>query len=195
MRASTDNREGFRAMVESHRREIMLHCYRLAGSLHDAEDLTQETFLRAWQGIDRFEGRASVKNWLYRIATNVCLTAISKSAKMPRVLPEEISSPARSMPRDRPTDDVQWIEPYPDSALEDLPDSSPGPSARYQMREAVRLAFVVATQRLPARQRAVLLLRDVLGWSANETAAALEITVVSANSFATCSSDARKTVV
>jgi RNA polymerase sigma-70 factor, ECF subfamily len=169
-------------MVESHRREIMLHCYRLVGSLHDAEDLTQETFLRAWQGIDRFEGRASVKNWLYRIATNVCLTAISKSAKTRRVLPEEISSPARTMPRDRPTDDVQWIEPYPDSALEDLPDSSPGPGVRYQVREAVRLAFVVATQRLPARQRAVLLLRDVLGWSANETAAALEMTVVSANS-------------
>src|SRR5690348_16229884 len=98
MRASTHNRESFRAIVESHRREITLHCYRLTGSLHDAEDLAQVTFLRAWQGIDRFEGRASLKNWLYRIATNVCLTAISKSAKTRRVLPEEISAPAQSMP-------------------------------------------------------------------------------------------------
>ena len=160
----------------------MLHCYRLVGSLHDAEDLAQETFLRAWQGIDRFEGRASVKNWLYRIATHVCLTAISKAARAKRVLPEEIGVPARKMPSDTPAADVPWIEPYPDSALENLADASPGPAARYEMREAVRLAFVVATQQLPARQRAVLLLRDLLGWSASETAEALGITLASANS-------------
>ena len=160
----------------------MLHCYRLVGSLHDAEDLAQETFLRAWQSIDRFEERASIKNWIYRIATNVCLTAISRSANRRRVLPEGISKPARRMPSGSPADDVPWIDPYPDSALEDLPDKSPGPAARYEMREAVRLAFVVATQRLPGRQRAVLLLRDVLGWSAGETAQALGITVASANS-------------
>ena len=160
----------------------MLHCYRLVGSLHDAEDLAQETFLRAWHGIDRFEGRASIKNWLYRIATNVCLTAISKAANRRRVLPEQISEPAKKMPRGSPADDVPWVEPYPDSALENLPDTSPGPASRYEVREAVRLAFVVATQCLPARQRAILLLRDVLGWSAAETAQALEMTVASANS-------------
>lgn len=160
----------------------MLHCYRLVGSLCDAEDLTQETFLRAWHGIERFEGRASIKNWLYRIATNVCLTAISKAANRRRVLPEQISEPAKRMPSGSPADEVPWIEPYPDSALENLPDTSPGPAARYEMREAVRLAFVVATQRLPARQRAVLVLRDVLGWSAGETAQALGMTVASTNS-------------
>jgi RNA polymerase sigma-70 factor (ECF subfamily) len=135
--SSPRDSEPFRGIVESHRPEIMLHCYRLVGSLHDAEDLAQETFLRAWQGIDRFEGRASVKNWLYWIATNVCLTAISKAAKAKRVLPEEISAPARKMPSDSPAADVQWIEPYPDSALENLADASPGPAARYEMREAV----------------------------------------------------------
>jgi RNA polymerase sigma-70 factor (ECF subfamily) len=172
----------FREIVESHRPEIMLHCYRLVGSLHEAEDLAQETFVRAWQGIDRFEGRASVKNWLYRIATNVSLTAISKAAKAKRVLPEEIGEPAGNMPSGAPETDIPWIEPYPDLAIENLPDTSPGPGVRYEMREAVRLAFVVATQRLPVRQRAVLLLRDVLGWSATETAEALEMTVASANS-------------
>lgn len=174
--------ESFRAIVESHRPEIVLHCYRFAGSLHDAEDLAQETFLRAWQGIERFEGRTSVRNWLYRIATNVCLNAISKSSKAKRVLPEDIIAPTRRMPRGSPAVEVPWIEPYPDSALEELADSSPGPAARYEMREAVRLAFIAATQRLPARQRAVLLLRDVLGWSAGETAQALKMTVASANS-------------
>jgi RNA polymerase sigma-70 factor (ECF subfamily) len=176
------DKESFQVIVEWHRREIMLHCYRMVGSLHDAEDLTQETFLRAWQSIDRFEARASLKNWLYRIATNVCLTAISKSSKARRVLPEEINAPATKMPSGSATDEVPWVEPYPDSALENLADTSPGPAVRYEMREAVRLAFVVATQRLPARQRAVLLLRDVLGWSASETAQALEITLASANS-------------
>jgi RNA polymerase sigma-70 factor, ECF subfamily len=160
----------------------MLHCYRLVGSLQDAEDLTQETFLRTWPGIDRVQGRASIKNWLYRIATNVCLTAISKATNRRRVLPEQISEPAKRMPSGSPADDVPWVEPYPDSSLESLPDTSPGPASRYEMREAIRLAFVVATQRLPARQRAVLLLRDVLGWSAGETAQALGMTVASANS-------------
>jgi RNA polymerase sigma-70 factor, ECF subfamily len=172
----------FRKIVESHRREIMLHCYRFVGSLHDAEDLTQETFLRAWQSITRFEGRTSIRNWLYRIATNVCLTAISKRSIPGRVLPEHVAAPTRRMPRGSPADDVPWIEPYPDSELEGSAVSSADPRSRYEMREAVRLAFIAATQRLPARQRAVLLLRDVLGWSAGETAKALEMTVASANS-------------
>jgi RNA polymerase sigma-70 factor (ECF subfamily) len=172
----------FRRIAESHRREIHLHCYRLVGSLHDAEDLTQETFLRAWRGITRFEGRTTVRNWLYRIATNVCLTAISKRSIPRRVLPESVAEPTRRMPRGSPPDDVPWIEPYPDSELEGLADPSAGPTTRYEIREAVRLAFIAATQRLPARQRAVLLLCDVLGWSASETAKALGMTVASANS-------------
>jgi RNA polymerase sigma-70 factor (ECF subfamily) len=150
--------------------------------LQDAEDLTQDTFLRAWQGITRFEGRTTVRNWLYRIATNVCLTAISKRSIPRRVLPESVAAPTRRMPRGSPADDVPWIEPYPDSELEGLPDSSADPRSRYETREAVRLAFIAVTQRLPARQRAVLLLRDVLGWSADETAHALEMTLASANS-------------
>jgi RNA polymerase sigma-70 factor (ECF subfamily) len=172
----------FRRIAEAHRREIQLHCYRLVGSLQDAEDLTQETLLRAWQGITRLESRTSVRNWLYRIATNVCLTAISKRTIPRRVLPESVAAPTRRMPRGSPADDVPWIEPYPDSELEGSADSSANPRFRYEMREAVRLAFIAVTQRLPARQRAVLLLRDVLGWSADETAQALEMTVASANS-------------
>jgi RNA polymerase sigma-70 factor, ECF subfamily len=172
----------FRKIAESHRKEIQSHCYRLVGSLHDAEDLTQETFLRAWRGITKFEGRTTVRNWLYRIATNVCLTAISKRTIPRRVLPESLAASTRRMPRGSPADDVPWIEPYPDSELDGSTVSSADPRFRYEMREAVRLAFIAVTQRLPARQRAVLLLRDVLGWSADETAQALEMTVASANS-------------
>jgi RNA polymerase sigma-70 factor (ECF subfamily) len=149
----------------------MLHCYRFVGSLHDAEDVTQETFLRALRNIDTFQG-GDFSNWLYRIATNVCLTAISKRSIPGRVLPEHVAAPTRRMPRGSPADDVPWIEPYPDSELEGSAVSSADPRSRYEMREAVRLAFIAATQRLPARQRAVLLLRDVLGRSAGETAKA-----------------------
>jgi RNA polymerase sigma-70 factor (ECF subfamily) len=180
--SSSKDPVGFQRAVESHRQELLLHCYRFVGSIHDAEDLVQETFLRAWRGLGRFQGRASVRSWLYRIATNVCLDALSRRAIARRVFPDDLAGPTSRMPAGPPSTEIPWIEPYPDSALDGAVDASPGPAARYEQREAVRLAFIAATQRLPARQRAVLLLRDVLGWSASETAQALKMTVASANS-------------
>jgi RNA polymerase sigma-70 factor (ECF subfamily) len=180
--APRHDRNSFQKLFESHRGEILAHCYRFTGSLHDAEDLVQETFLRAWRGIGRFEGRSSLRNWLYRIATNACLNAGARKATARRVFPEEISKSTTRMPEGEPDSEISWIEPLPDSMLETVADSSAGPAARYELRETVRLAFVAATQRLPARQRAVLLLRDVLGWSANETAVALKMTSASVNS-------------
>jgi RNA polymerase sigma-70 factor (ECF subfamily) len=176
------DRNAFQDLAEPYRRELQLHCYRMLGSLADAEDLVQETFLRAWRGMDRFEGRASVRSWLYRIATNACLNALTRRARARRVLPETQGPPALEMPHGEPATEIAWLEPYPDSALEGIPDAAPGPDARYEMREAVQLAFVAAIQHLPHRQRAVLLLRDVLGWSASETALLLDVSVASVNS-------------
>jgi len=171
--------KSFDRIVESHRGELLAHCYRFTGSLHDAEDLVQETFLRAWRGIKRFEGRSSLRSWLYRIATNACLNAADRKASARRVLPEDVSAPTTRMPGG-PDSEIHWIEPWPE--MENVADESDGPAARYELRETIRLAFITATQRLPARQRAVLLLRDVLSWSANETAGALKMTVASVNS-------------
>jgi RNA polymerase sigma-70 factor, ECF subfamily len=176
------DRDAFQQLVEPHRPELRLHCYRMLGSIDDADDLVQETFLRAWRAVDRFEGRASVRSWLYRIATNACLNSLASRATARRVLPEALGPPAVEMPGSEPATDVRWLEPYPDAALEGVPDAEPGPEARYEMREAVQLAFVAAIQHLPPRQRAVLLLRDVMGWSAAETAHLLESTVTSVNS-------------
>jgi RNA polymerase sigma-70 factor (ECF subfamily) len=176
------DRDAFQQLVEPHRPELRLHCYRMLGSYDDAEDLVQETFLRAWRAVDRFEGRASVRGWLYRIATNTCLNAIESRATARRVLPEAMGPPAVEPPGPEPATDVAWLQPYPDAALEGVPDTAPGPDARYEMREAVRLAFVAAIQHLPPRQRAVLLLRDVVGWSAAETAQELDVSVMSVNS-------------
>jgi RNA polymerase sigma-70 factor, ECF subfamily len=144
----------FRELAETHRRELHLHCYRLLGSIQDAEDLVQETLLAAWRGHERFEGRASVRTWLYRIATNRCLNALRD--------------------RGRRGPDPVWLEPYPD-ALSEHADDAQGPDARYEAREAIALAFVVALQRMPPRQRAVLVLRDVLGFRAAEVAGMLEV--------------------
>jgi RNA polymerase sigma-70 factor (ECF subfamily) len=175
----------FQSLTEPHRRELQVHCYRMLGSLHDAEDQVQETLLRAWKGIDRFEGRASFRSWLYRIATNTCLNAIAGRQSARRVLPEAYGPPAESAPAesiDPPSTEVAWLEPYPDALLEGVADTAPGPDARYDLQESVQLAFVAAIQHLPPRQRAVLLLRDVLGWSANEAAELLDSTVASVNS-------------
>jgi RNA polymerase sigma-70 factor, ECF subfamily len=177
--AREGDRDAFGPLVEPFRRELQAHCYRMLGSYADAEDALQETLLRAWRALPRFEERSSLRSWLYRIATNACLRAIERRPK--RVLPTDYA-PA-SDPHDDPAEPVSdpiWMEPYPDTelGLEGLA----GPDARYEQREAVELAFIAALQHLPTRQRAVLILRDVLGFSARETAHVLETTPVSVDS-------------
>jgi RNA polymerase sigma-70 factor, ECF subfamily len=170
--------DAFRRLVEDHRSELHAHCYRMLGSLQDAEDALQDTLLRAWSGLPRFAGRSSLRTWLYRIATNVCLDAIGRSK---RVLPVEQGPPSEpGVDVGEPLVESVWIEPYPDEAL--AADGYAAPDARYEQREAVELAFVAALQHLPATQRAVLILREVLGYSAQEVAESLETTVASVNS-------------
>lgn len=180
--AKVGDQDAFQRLTEPYRWEVQLHCYRMLGSLQDAEDLVQETFLRAWRGLSGFEGRSSFRNWLYRIATNACLNALAKRANIRRALPETQAPPAERMPEGTPANEALWLEPYPDTALEGIADTSPGPDARYELHESVQLAFIAAIQLLPPRQRAVLLLRDVLGWSAAEAAVLLNTSVASANS-------------
>jgi RNA polymerase sigma-70 factor (ECF subfamily) len=180
-RARRGDEDAFQHLAHAHRAELLLHCYRMLGSVHDAEDLVQETMLRAWRALARFEARTSFRRWLYRIATNACLNALTGRARAHRVLPATQRPPNEGIPGLEPAAEIAWLEPYPDAALADLPDDAPGPDARYEMREAVRLAFVAAIQLLPPRQRAVLLLRDVLGWSASEVAALLDGSVASVN--------------
>ncbi|HET7131042.1 MAG TPA: sigma-70 family RNA polymerase sigma factor [Gammaproteobacteria bacterium] len=177
--ARRGDRAAFERLAEPFRRELQLHCYRMLGSLHDAEDLVQDTLLRAWRGLAEFEGRASFRNWLYRIATNACLNALASRKSARRVLPHALGPPAQTRPGEPA--DIPWLEPYPDAELE-VGSPAPGPEARYEMREAVQLAFVAAIQYLAPRQRAVLLLRDVLGWSAAEAAQLLDVSVASVNS-------------
>ena len=174
--------DAFEKAAEQYRRQLQVHCYRMLGSLNDAEDLVQETFLRAWRARDRFEGRTSFRNWLYRIATNACLNVAATRSYKARVLPDALGRPSDRIPVGEPATEIAWIEPYPDVLLDTVADSAPGPDARYELRESVQLAFIAAVQQLPARQRAVLLLRDVLGWSAAETAQLLDTTVTSVNS-------------
>jgi RNA polymerase sigma-70 factor, ECF subfamily len=172
--------EAFRALVEPHRGELHAHCYRMLGSLQDAEDALQETLLRAWRGLDGFEGARPLRPWLYRIATNVCLDAIARRPK--RVLRLDDSSPSQpDAGPGTPLVESIWIEPYPDEHL-GLPDGYAAPEARYEQRESVELAFVAALQHLPALQRAVLILREVLGFSAREAAQSLDTTAASVNS-------------
>ncbi|HEX5954928.1 MAG TPA: RNA polymerase subunit sigma-70, partial [Solirubrobacterales bacterium] len=172
--------EAFRRIVEPHRAELHAHCYRMLGSLHDAEDALQNVMLRAWRGLRRFEGRSATRAWLYKIATNVCLDAIGKRPK--RVLPIDYAPPARTGDDSgEPLSESVWVEPYPDERL-GLDDGHAAPEARYEQREAVELAFIAALQHLPPRQRAALILREVLGFSAREVAAALDTTVASVNS-------------
>jgi RNA polymerase sigma-70 factor, ECF subfamily len=180
---------GFRRIVERHRAELHAHCYRMLGSVHDAEDALQETLLRAWRGLPQFGGRSSPRTWLYRIATNVCLDAIARRPK--RTLPIDHGPPtAPGVDAGQPLVESVWIEPYPDEML-GLADGFAAPEARYEQREAVELAFIAALQHLPARQRAVLILREVLGFSAREVSESLETTVASVNSAL---QRARKTV-
>ena len=168
-RARAGDADAFRELVEPYRRELQLHCYRILGSLQDAEDQVQETLLAAWRGLDGFEGRASLRAWLYRIATNRCLNALRARGRRRQEGPQMVEPP-------EPTRLVEpsWLEPYPDVLLEGIPDTAPGPHARYEASESVGLAFVAALQHLPPRQRAVLVLRDVLGLHTSEVATMLE---------------------
>ena len=172
--------DAFRCLVEPHRAHLHAHCYRMLGSLHDAEDVLQECLLRAWRGLAGFDGRSAVRTWLYRIATNACLDAIARRPK--RVLPIDYGPQATPGDEGEPAlvEDI-WIEPYPDEGLE-LEEGYAAPEARYEQREAVELAFVAALQHLPPRQRAVLILREVLGFSAVEVADAIDSTSASVNS-------------
>jgi RNA polymerase sigma-70 factor (ECF subfamily) len=169
----------YRRLIEPHRQELHSHCYRMLASVHDAEDALQDTLLRAWRGLDRFEGRSSLRSWLYTIATNVCLDLIARRAR--RMLPTDYG-PAGD-PDDQselPFVESLWLEPYPDEAL-DVEDEFAGPEARYERRETVELAFIAALQHLPPKQRAVLVLRDVLGFSGREVAGSLGTTVGAVN--------------
>lgn len=178
----TQAREGdeqaFRTLTDPHRRELQVHCYRMLGSVQDAEDALQETLLSAWRGLDGFEERSSLRSWLYTIATNRCLNVLRDDARRPQERRPLTFEP----PRPTRHGEVPWLEPYPDALLDGLPDATPGPDARYEAREAVGLAFVTALQRMPPRQRAALVLRDVLGYRASEVAAILDTTEPSVNS-------------
>jgi RNA polymerase sigma-70 factor, ECF subfamily len=174
------DQEAFRRLIEPYREQLQAHCYRMLGSLTDAEDALQESLLRAWRGLPRFGGPRRLRPWLYRIATNVCLDALGRRPK--RLLPLERGEPAG--PDDdpgQPVTETVWLEPYPDQGLG--PEQGyASPEGRYEQREAIELAFVAALQHLPATQRAVLILRDVLGFSAREAAETLETTEASVNS-------------
>jgi RNA polymerase sigma-70 factor (ECF subfamily) len=177
-RARAGDQDAFRELTDPYRRELQLHAYRIVGSTQDAEDLLQETLLAAWRGLDQFEGRASVRGWLYKIATNRSLDALRASRRRPEAIPAMAGAPEPT----RRTAPV-WLEPYPDLLLEGVPDEAPGPEARYEAKETIALAFVVGLQHLPPQQRAVLMLRDVLGYRAGEVAEMLETTEHSVNSL------------
>jgi RNA polymerase sigma-70 factor (ECF subfamily) len=171
-RARAGHDQAFRDLVEPYRRELHVHCYRLLGSLADAEDVLQDALLAAWRGLPGFEERATLRTWLYRIVTNRCLNAIRAGA---RRVPAEPVPPFRP-PEPTHRSEVAWLQPYPDGWLDQVPERAPGPEARYGARESVRLAFVAGLQRLPPRQAATLVLRDVLGYSAAEVAGMLDTT-------------------
>jgi RNA polymerase sigma-70 factor (ECF subfamily) len=179
-RARAGDEEAFRALTDPHRRELQVHCYRILGSVQDAEDMVQETLLAAWRGLADFEGRASLRSWLYRIATNRCLNALRDSGRRPRDVIGS-SGPAGAPEPTRLGEPI-WLQPYPDALLDGLPDRADGPDARYETKEAVGLAFVSGLQRMAPHQRAVLVLRDVLGYRSAEVAEMLGSTEASVNS-------------
>jgi RNA polymerase sigma-70 factor (TIGR02960 family) len=168
-RARTGDEQAFGELVHPHRRELQLHCYRILGSVQDAEDVLQETLLAAWRGLEGFEERASLRAWLYRIATNRCLNGLRDRKRRPQEVSTMVEPPDPTRMAE-PT----WFEPYPDVLLEGLPDAAAGPETRYETRESVGLAFVAALQHLPPRQRVALVLRDVLGFDLSEAAAILD---------------------
>jgi len=178
-RARAGDGDAFRELTEPYRRELQLHCYRMLGSFQDAEDALQDTLLAAWQGLAGFEGRASIRTWLYRIATNRCLSTRRSASRRPA---KEWDIPQVEPPEPTRLGEVVWLQPFPDALLEGAIDAPLGPEARYEQTEAISLAFVTALQVLPPRQLAVLILRDVLGFHANEVADMLDTTVESVNS-------------
>jgi RNA polymerase sigma-70 factor (ECF subfamily) len=180
-RARSGEQAAFERLVAPYRRELQVHCYRMLGSFQDAEDMLQETLMAAWRGLDGFEGRASVRTWLYRIATNACLGALRR-ARAGREVPPPPEPPGEYPAATGTTSEPVWLEPYPDAWLDGLPDSTPGPEARYDSREAIELAFVVALQQLSPRERAAVILKDVLGFRAAETAELLDTSQPAVNS-------------
>jgi RNA polymerase sigma-70 factor (TIGR02960 family) len=176
-RARAGEEDAFRELTDPYRRELQLHIYRIVGSTQDAEDLLQETMLGAWRGLEQFEGRASVRAWLYRIATNRSLDALRASRRRPE------DQRMSQMPEPTRLIEPLWLQPYPDVLLAGIPDEAPGPEARYETKEAIALAFIVGLQHLPPQQRAVLVLRDVLGYRAGEVAEMLETSAASVNSL------------
>jgi RNA polymerase sigma-70 factor (TIGR02960 family) len=178
-RAQAGDGDAFRELTEPHLQELQVHCYRMLGSFADAEDALQNTLLAAWQGLGGFEGRASLRTWLYRIATNRCLDARRAISRRPA---REWDVPGVEPPEPTRLGEVVWLQPFPDALLEGAIDVPPGPEARYEQTEAISLAFVTALQVLPPRQLAVLILRDVLGFHASEVAGMLDSTVESVTS-------------
>jgi RNA polymerase sigma-70 factor (TIGR02960 family) len=178
-RAQAGDDDAFRALTEPHRRELQVHCYRMLGSLQDAEDALQGTLLAAWQGLGAFEGRASIRTWLYRIATNQCLDALRATRRRPA---KAWDVPGIEPPEPTRLGEVAWLEPFPDALREDALGVPLGPEARYEQTESISIAFVTALQVLPPRQLAVLVLRDVLGFHAREVADMLDTTVESVTS-------------
>jgi RNA polymerase sigma-70 factor (ECF subfamily) len=177
-RARAGDEDAFREVTDPYRRELQVHIYRIVGSVHDAEDLLQDTLLAAWRGLEGFEGRASVRAWLYRIATNRALDALRATRRRPEELHQ-----MTEMPEPTRYGEAIWLEPYPDALLDGIADQAPGPEARYETREAIELGFMVGLQHLPPQQRAVLVLRDVLGYHAEEVAEMLQTTSQSVNSL------------
>src|SRR3954464_9662842 len=178
-RARAGDGDAFRALTAPHRRELEVHCYRMLGSLQDAEDALQDTLLAAWQGLGGFAERASIRTWLYRIATNRCLNARRAAGRRPA---KEWSVPDVEPPEPTRLGEIVWLQPFPDALLEGALDVPLGPEARYEQTESISLAFVTALQALPPRQLAVLILRDVLGFHASEVAEMLDASVDSVNS-------------
>jgi RNA polymerase sigma-70 factor (TIGR02960 family) len=178
-RAQRGDEDAFAQLTEPYRRELQVHCYRIVGSLQDAEDLLQETLLAAWRGLEQFEGRSSLRTWLYSIATNRCLNALRERGRRPQAAPDW---PAGAPHPSESFAEISWLEPYPDRLLEGVVDAGPGPEARYEAKEAIALAFVSGLQHLAPRQRAVLVLRDVLGFHADEVAEMLGASAASVNS-------------
>jgi RNA polymerase sigma-70 factor (TIGR02960 family) len=178
-RARAGDGDAFRELTEPHRRELLVHCYRMLGSFQDAEDALQDTLLAAWQGLGGFKGRASLRTWLCKIATNRCLNARRAASRRPA---KEWDVPNVEPPEPTRLGEVVWLQPFPDALLEDAAGVPPGPEARYEQTESISLAFVTALQVLPPRQLAVLILRDVLGFRASEVADMTDSTVESVNS-------------